>query len=122
MSNVSQISKWGGGIGVHISNIRAKGSIIRGTNGPSSGIVPMLKVYNEIARYVNQGGKRKGSFAIYLEPHHPDLMDFLELENTGVETERTRDLFLALWISDLFMKQVKKGSDWYFLCLMNVLD
>jgi len=116
-SNVSQISKWGGGIGVHISNIRGKGSIIRGTNGPSSGIVPMLKVYNEIARYVNQGGKRKGSFAIYLEPHHPDLMDFLELrKNTGVETERTRDLFLALWISDLFMKQVKKGDNWYFLC------
>ena len=101
---VSQISKWGGGIGVHVSNIRAKDSIIRGTNGPSSGIIPMLQVYNNIARYVNQGGKRKGSFAIYLEPHHPDILDFLELrKNFGPETERARDLFTALWISDLFL-------------------
>ena len=116
-SNVSQISKWGGGLGIHVSNIRSKGSIIRGSNGKSDGIIPMLKVYNEISRYVNQSGKRKGSFAIYLEPHHPDLMEFLELrKNTGVETERARDLFLALWVSDLFMKKVKEGSDWYFFC------
>lgn len=116
-SNVSQISKWGGGLGIHISNIRSRDSIIRGSNGKSDGIIPMLKVYNEISRYVNQSGKRKGSFAIYLEPHHPDLMDFLELrKNTGIETERTRDLFLALWVSDLFMKKVKEDSIWYFFC------
>ena len=114
---VSRISKWGGGIGVHVSNIRGKDSIIRGTNGPSSGIIPMLQVYNNIARYINQGGKRKGSFAIYLEPHHPDIFEFLELrKNFGAETERARDLFLALWISDLFMEQVEKDGDWYLFC------
>ena len=116
-SDVSMISKWAGGIGLHVSNIRAKGSIIRGTNGPSSGIIPMLQVYNNIARYINQGGKRKGSFAIYLEPHHPDIMAFLDLrKNFGAETERARDLFLALWISDLFMEQVEKDDDWYLMC------
>ena len=116
-SNVSQISKWAGGIGLHISNIRAKGSIIRSTNGTSSGIIPMLQVYNNIARYINQAGKRKGSFAIYLEPHHADIEDFLELrKNTGAETERARDLFLALWISNLFMEQVEKDGDWYLMC------
>ncbi len=114
---VSQISKWAGGIGLHISNIRAKGSIIRSTNGTSSGIIPMLQVYNNIARYINQAGKRKGSFAIYLEPHHADIEDFLELrKNTGAETERARDLFLALWVSDLFMEQVEKDGDWYLMC------
>ena len=114
---VSKISKWGGGIGVHISNIRAKDSIIRGTNGPSSGIIPMLQVYNNIARYINQGGKRKGSFAIYLETHHADILDFLELKkNFGAETERARDLFLALWVSDLFMEQVEQDKDWYLFC------
>jgi ribonucleoside-diphosphate reductase alpha subunit len=114
---VSQISKWGGGIGVHVSNIRAKDSIIRGTNGPSSGIIPMLQVYNNIARYVNQGGKRKGSFAIYLETHHPDILDFLEIrKNFGPETERARDLFTALWISDLFMEHVQNDGDWYLFC------
>jgi len=114
---VSKISKWGGGIGIHISNIRGKNSIIRGTNGHSSGIIPMLQVYNNIARYINQGGKRKGSFAIYLEPHHPDIFDFLELrKNFGSDTERARDLFLALWVSDLFMEQVEKDSDWYLFC------
>ena len=116
-SDVSKISKWAGGIGIHVSNIRAKDSIIRGTNGPSSGIIPMLQVYNNIARYINQGGKRKGSFAIYLEPHHPDILDFLELrKNFGAETERARDLFLALWISDEFMKQVESDSDWFLMC------
>ena len=114
---VAQISKWAGGIGLHISNIRAKNSIIRGTNGVSSGIIPMLQVYNNIARYINQAGKRKGSFAIYLEPHHADIEDFLELrKNTGAETERARDLFLALWVSNLFMEQVEKDGDWYLMC------
>lgn len=114
---VAQISKWAGGIGLHISNVRAKNSIIRGTNGTSSGIIPMLQVYNNIARYINQAGKRKGSFAIYLEPHHADIEDFLELrKNTGAETERARDLFLALWVSNLFMEQVEKDGDWYLMC------
>ena len=114
---VSMISKWSGGIGLHISNIRARGSIIRSTNGEASGIIPMLQVYNNIARYINQGGKRKGSFAIYLEPHHADIFDFLELrKNTGSETERTRDLFTALWISDLFMETVEENKDWYLMC------
>lgn len=114
---VSKISKWGGGIGVHISNIRSKNSIIRGTNGPSSGIIPMLQVYNNIARYINQGGKRKGSFAMYLETHHADIFEFLELrKNFGAETERARDLFLALWVSDLFMEQVEKDAEWYLFC------
>ena len=114
---VAQISKWAGGIGLHVSNVRAKGSIIRSTNGTASGIIPMLQVYNNIARYINQAGKRKGSFAIYLEPHHADIEDFLELrKNTGAETERARDLFLALWISNLFMEQVEKDGDWYLMC------
>ena len=115
--SVSSISKWGGGIGLHVSNIRSKGSLIRGTNGPSSGIIPMLQVYNSIARYVNQGGKRKGSIAIYLEPHHADIFEFLDLrKNFGDENLRARDLFLALWISDLFMKQVKEDKEWYLMC------
>jgi ribonucleoside-diphosphate reductase alpha subunit len=115
--SVSRISKYGGGIGLHISNIRSKNSIIRGTNGPSSGIIPMLKVYNEIARYVNQGGKRKGSIAIYLEPHHADIMEFLDLrKNFGDENMRARDLFLAVWLSDLFMKQVEQDKEWYLMC------
>lgn len=114
---VAKISKWAGGIGLHISNIRAKGSIIKGTNAPSSGIVPMLRVYNDIARYINQGGKRKGSFAIYLEPHHADVLDFLELKrNIGDENERTRDLFLAMWLSDYFMEMVRDNGDWYLMC------
>ncbi|VVU94675.1 Ribonucleotide reductase, barrel domain [seawater metagenome] len=116
-TNCGYISKWAGGIGVHVSNIRANGSNIQGTNGQSSGIVPMLKVYNEIARYINQGGKRKGSIAIYLEPFHADIFDFLELrKNTGSETERARDLFLALWIPDLFMKKVEKDEYWHLMC------
>ena len=115
--SVSSISKWGGGIGVHVSNVRAKDSLIRGTNGPSSGIIPMLQVYNSIARYVNQGGKRKGSIAVYLEPHHPDIFEFLDLrKNFGDENMRARDLFLALWVSDLFMKQVENDDCWYLMC------
>jgi ribonucleotide reductase alpha subunit len=106
----AMISKHAGGIGIHISNIRAKGSVIKGTNGISQGIVPMLKVYNETARYVDQGGgKRNGSISVYIEPHHADIMDFLDLKkNTGAETERARDLFLALWVSDLYMKVLEK--------------
>jgi ribonucleoside-diphosphate reductase subunit M1 len=116
-ASVSKISKWGGGIGLHVSNIRAKNSLIRGTNGPSNGLIPMLKVYNEIARYIDQGGKRKGSIAIYLEPHHPDIMAFLDLrKNFGTETERARDLFTAVWVSDLFMTLVHEDKDWYLLC------
>ena len=115
--SVAKHSKYGGGIGLHTSNIRAKDSIIRGTNGPSSGIIPMLKVYNEIARYINQGGKRKGSIAIYLEPWHPDIIAFLDLrKNFGAETERARDLFLAIWMPDLFMKKIQEDGDWYTFC------
>jgi ribonucleotide reductase alpha subunit len=103
----SKISKRAGGIGIGITPIRSEGSLIRGTNGYSSGIVPMLRVFNDIARYVNQGGRRNGSFAMYLEPWHGDIMDFLQLRKTqGKEERRTRDLFTALWIPDLFMKRV----------------
>ena len=105
----AHISKSAGGIGLSVSNIRAKGSYIRGTNGYSNGIVPMLRVYNNTARYVDQGGgKRKGSFAIYLEPWHADVFDFLDMKkNNGKEEMRARDLFYALWIPDLFMKRIK---------------
>src|SRR5690606_16331466 len=103
------ISQSAGGIGLSIHNIRAKGSFIKGTNGTSNGIVPMLKVFNDTARYVDQGGgKRKGAFAIYLEPWHADVFDFLEMKkNTGKDEARARDLFYALWIPDLFMKRVE---------------
>jgi ribonucleoside-diphosphate reductase alpha chain len=116
ISDCAQISKVGGGIGVHINNIRSKGSVIRGTNGNSDGIIPMLKVYNSTCLYVNQSGKRKGSFAMYLSPEHPDIFEFLDLrKNQGSEDMRARDLFLAMWISDLFMKQVEKDGDWYLM-------
>ena len=116
-NDIAQISKWGGGIGIHVSNIRAKESLIKGTNGPSSGLIPMLKVYDQLVRYVDQGGKRKGSVAVYLEPYHPDILAFLELKkNFGSETERARDLFLAVWIPDLFMKAVEEDGDWYLMC------
>lgn len=117
VSDCAQISKWAGGIGVHIHNIRGSGSYIRGTNGSSNGIVPMLKVYNDTAQYVDQGGgKRKGSFAIYLEPHHPDIMSFLEIRlNHGAESERARDLFTAVWLSDHFMECVENDKEWYLL-------
>lgn len=115
-NSCAQISKWAGGIGLHVSNIRGKDSIIKGTGGRSNGLVPFLKVFNEIARWIDQGGRRPGSIAIYLEPHHPDIFDFIELrKNFGSETERARDLFLALWVSDLFMKQVESDGDWYLL-------
>jgi ribonucleotide reductase alpha subunit len=111
------ISKWAGGIGLHIHDIRARGSHIRGTNGQSDGIIPMLRVYNATARYVNQAGKRKGSFAVYLEPWHADVMEFLELRlNQGDEEARCRDLFTAMWIPDLFMKRVEEGGQWSLFC------
>ena len=118
LSDCAKISKYAGGIGISIHNIRAKSSRIRGTNGTSNGIIPMLKVYNETARYVDQGGgKRRGSFAIYLEPWHADIEDFLMLRrNTGAESERARDLFYALWMPDLFMKRIKTDSDWTLMC------
>ena len=114
LTDVAVISQNAGGIGLAIHNVRATGSYIRGTNGTSNGIIPMLKVFNETARYVDQGGgKRKGSFAIYLEPWHADVEDFLELrKNTGKEERRARDLFLALWIPDLFMERVEKDLNW----------
>ena len=112
------ISKNSGGIGLHIHNIRAKGALIKGTNGVSNGIVPMLKNFNDTARYCDQGGgRRNGSFAIYLEPWHADVEDFLKLKlNTGSEEERCRDLFYALWIPDLFMERVERGESWTLFC------
>ena len=118
LKDCAHISKWAGGIGLHIHNIRAKGSHIQGTNGTSNGLVPMLRVFNNTARYVDQGGnKRNGSFAIYLEPWHADVEDFLELKkNHGDEELKARDLFYALWICDLFMERVKDNSKWSLLC------
>merc|ERR1719401_228277 len=124
LKQCAQISKSAGGIGVAISNIRAKGSYIRGTNGNSNGIVPMLRNFNETARYVDQGGgKRKGSFAMYLEPWHADIFEFLELKkNHGKEEQRARDLFYGLWIPDLFMRRVKENSDWTLFCPNEAYD
>ena len=117
IKDVAKISKWAGGIGLSIHNVRARGSKIHGTNGESTGIVPMLKVYNDTAKYVNQGGKRNGSFAIYLEPWHADIEDFLRLKlNQGAEEDRARDLFYGLWIPDLFMKRVEKNENWTLMC------
>lgn len=112
------ISKAAGGIGLSVHNIRSTGTYIKGTNGISNGLIPMLRVYNETARYVDQGGgKRKGSFAIYLEPWHSDIMDFLQLKkNHGKEENRARDLFYALWVPDLFMKRVQENGDWTLFC------
>lgn len=118
LKQCAKISQSAGGIGIAIHDIRAKGSYIKGTNGSSNGIVPMLRVFNDTARYVDQGGgKRKGSFAIYLEPWHADVTDFLELrKNHGAEELRARDLFLALWIPDLFMKRVEEDGMWTLFC------
>ena len=118
LKQTARISQSAGGIGLSIHNIRATGSYIRGTNGTSNGIVPLLRVFNDTARYVDQGGgKRKGSFAIYLEPWHADVFDFLDLKkNTGKEESRARDLFYALWIPDLFMKRVEEDSTWTLMC------
>jgi len=117
LGDCAQISKWSGGIGLSIHNIRARGSKINGTNGESTGIVPMLKVFNDTAKYVNQGGKRNGSFAIYLEPWHADIEEFLKLKlNQGAEEDRARDLFYGLWIPDLFMKRLEKNENWTLMC------
>ncbi|PWL31474.1 MAG: ribonucleoside-diphosphate reductase subunit alpha [Fluviicola sp. XM-24bin1] len=118
LKNCAQISQSAGGIGLAIHDIRATGSYIKGTNGTSNGIVPMLRVFNDTARYVDQGGgKRKGSFAMYIEPWHADVFDFLDLKkNHGKEEQRARDLFYALWIPDLFMKRVRENGDWTLMC------
>ena len=117
LGECAQISKYSGGIGLHIHNIRAKNSYIRGTNGKTDGIVPMLRVFNNTARYVNQSGKRNGSFAIYLEPWHADVEDFLELrKNHGDEELKARDLFYALWVPDIFMERVKNNEKWSLFC------
>jgi ribonucleoside-diphosphate reductase alpha chain len=113
LGDCAQISKWAGGIGLNVHNIRAEGAHIQGTNGKATGLVPMLRVFNDTARYVNQGGKRNGSFAIYLEPWHADIEAFLRLKlNQGAEEERARDLFYGLWIPDLFMKRVESNGMW----------
>ena len=118
LKQCAQISQSAGGIGLAMHNIRATGSYIKGTNGTSNGIVPMLRVFNDTARYVDQGGgRRKGSFAMYLEPWHADVFDFLEMrKNHGKEEQRARDLFYALWIPDLFMKRVEEDGDWTLMC------
>ena len=118
LKQTALISQSAGGVGLSIHNIRAKGSFIKGTNGTSNGIVPMLKVFNDTARYVDQGGgKRKGAFAIYLEPWHADIFDFLEMKkNTGKDEQRARDLFYALWTPDLFMKRVEDDASWSLFC------
>jgi len=118
LKDCAQISKYAGGIGLHVHNIRAQGTPIAGTQGKSNGLVPMLRVFNNTARYVDQGGgKRNGSFAIYLEPWHADVQSFLKMKsNTGSEEERARDLFYALWVPDLFMKRVEAGADWSLFC------
>jgi ribonucleoside-diphosphate reductase alpha chain len=113
----ARISKWAGGIGLHVHDVRTNKSHIRGTNGTSDGIIPMLRVYNSTARYVNQAGRRKGSIAVYLEPWHGDILDFLEIRlNQGDEEARCRDLFTAMWIPDLFMKRVESNSNWSLFC------
>ena len=118
LGDCEAISKFAGGIGLHLHNVRARGSLIKGTNGQSNGLVPMLRVFNNTARYVDQGGgKRNGSFAMYLEPWHADVEDFLKMRlNTGSEEERARDLFYALWIPDLFMERVEADGDWSLFC------
>ena len=113
LAECAQISKWAGGIGLSVHNIRARGADIIGTNGKSTGLTPMLKVFNDTAKYVNQGGKRNGSFAVYLEPWHADIEEFLRLKlNTGNDDERARDLFYGLWICDLFMQRVEQDAVW----------
>ncbi len=116
-TNVGYISKWAGGIGIHLSSIRSKGSIIRGTNGKSDGIIPLCVWIEKEGRYINQGGKRNGSIAMYLEPWHADVFDFIELRQpTGDENMRARDLFLALWVPDLFMKRMLEDGVWSLMC------
>jgi ribonucleoside-diphosphate reductase subunit M1 len=115
--DIGCISKWSGGIGLHLQDIRGRGSGIRGTNGNSDGIIPLIKLLNSLARYVNQGGRRNGSIAVYTEPWYTDIFEFCDLKkNTGAEELRARDIFLALWIPDLFMKRVKNGEMWSLMC------
>jgi ribonucleoside-diphosphate reductase alpha chain len=117
ITDCAKISKWAGGIGCHISNIRAQNSYISSTGGKAGGILPMLKVYNYTAKYINQSGRRPGSFAMYLEPWHSDIFQFLDAKkNHGNEEEKARDLFYALWIPDAFMRAVEKNDDWYLMC------
>ena len=117
LKECAQISKWAGGIGLHIHDVRANKSPIKGTNGQSDGIIPMMRVYNATARYVNQAGRRKGSIAMYIEPWHADILDFLDIRlNQGDEEARCRDLFSALWIPDLFMKRVEAAGTWSLFC------
>lgn len=117
ITDCARISKWSGGIGFHISNIRCKGSYIRGTGGKTDGIIPMLKVYNTTARYIDQSGKRNGSYACYIEPWHGDIMSFLKaMRNHGSEESLARDLFYALWVPDCFMEAVKNDEDWFLMC------
>ncbi|MDB5016604.1 MAG: ribonucleoside-diphosphate reductase subunit alpha, partial [Mucilaginibacter sp.] len=118
LKQTAKISQSAGGIGLSIHNVRATGSYISGTNGTSNGIIPMLRVFNDTARYVDQGGgKRKGAFAIYLEPWHADIFEFLDLrKNHGKEEMRARDLFYALWVSDLFMQRVEANEEWSLFC------
>ncbi|VBB18022.1 ribonucleoside-diphosphate reductase large subunit [Yasminevirus sp. GU-2018] len=115
--DIAFTSKWSGGIGVHMSALRSRGSLIRGTNGLASGIIPLCVLLNKLAKYINQGGKRNGSIACYLEPHHADIFDFCDLrKNTGNDDNRARDLYLALWVSSLFMKRVKEDAMWSLMC------
>ena len=117
LTECAQISKWAGGIGLHIHDVRANKSKIRGTNGQSDGVIPMLRVFNATARYVNQAGRRKGSIAVYMEPWHADILEFLDLRlNQGDEESRCRDLFTSMWIPDLFMKRVEEGGTWSLFC------
>ena len=117
MKNCAMISKWAGGVGCHIHSIRGNNARIRSTNGKSNGIVPMLRVFNDVARHINQSGKRNGSFAMYLEPWHPDIMEFLECKkNHGDEDARARDLFYAMWMPDLFMERIKENKSWSLFC------
>lgn len=117
ISEAANISKWSGGIGINMQSIRAKGSYIRGTNGNSDGIIPLIKVLNEIARYVNQGGRRKGAIAVSIEPWHPDVYDYCQLKKKGgAEELRARDIFIALWINDMFMKRVLEKGVWSLMC------
>jgi ribonucleoside-diphosphate reductase alpha subunit len=115
--DISYTSKWAGGIGVHLTALRARGSLIRGTNGIASGIIPLCILLNKLAKYINQGGKRNGSIACYLEPWHPDIFDFCDLrKNTGNDDNRARDLFLALWVPSLFMRRVENDEMWSLMC------
>jgi ribonucleoside-diphosphate reductase alpha chain len=117
LKECAQISKWSGGIGLHIHNIRSKNSLISSTNGKTTGIAPMLRVFNDTAKYINQGGKRNGSIAVYMEPWHADIEDFLELKkNHGDEESKARDLFYGLWVPNLFMERVEKNESWSLFC------